>query len=65
MIFVLSFRFHILAISGIPGGLVLKNLPPKAGGVRDTGSIPGSERSPGEGISNPVQYSCLENSMDQ
>ena len=30
----------------------------------DLGSIPGSGRSPGEGISNPLQYSCLENPMD-
>ena len=30
----------------------------------DPGSIPGSGRSPGEGNSNPFQYSCLENSMD-
>ena len=29
----------------------------------DSGSIPGSGRSPGEGQSNPLQYSCLENSM--
>ena len=28
------------------------------------GSIPGSERSPGEGNGNPLQYSCLENPMD-
>ena len=27
----------------------------------DPGSIPGSERSPGEGNGNPLQYSCLEN----
>ena len=32
--------------------------------VRDLGSIPGSGRSPGEGNGNPLQYSCLENSMD-
>ena len=31
--------------------------------VGDTGSIPGSGRSPGEGNGNPLQYSCLENSM--
>ena len=31
----------------------------------DTGSIPGSGRSPGEGNGNPLQYSCLENPMDQ
>ena len=30
----------------------------------DQGSIPGSGRSPGEGNGNPLQYSCLENSMD-
>ena len=29
----------------------------------DSGSIPGSERFPGEGNGNPLQYSCLENSM--
>ena len=29
------------------------------------GSIPGVERSPGEGNSNPLQHSCLENSMDR
>ena len=32
--------------------------------ARDTGSIPGWGRSPGEGNSNPLQYSCLENPMD-
>ena len=31
----------------------------------DRGSIPGSGRSPGEGNRNPLQYSCLENSMDR
>ena len=30
----------------------------------DLGLIPGSERSLGEGHGNPLQYSCLENSMD-
>ena len=30
-----------------------------------TGSIPGSGSSPGEGNGNPLQYSCLENSMDR
>ena len=39
-----------------------KNLPVNAG---DTGSIPGSGRSPGEGNGNPLQYSCLENPMDK
>ena len=31
----------------------------------DQGLIPGSGRSPGEGNGNPLQYSCLENSMDR
>ena len=45
--------------------LVVKNLPAKAGEVRDAGSIPGLGRSPGEGNGNPLQYSCLENPMDR
>ena len=44
------------------GGAVIKNPPANAG---DTGSIPGSGRSPGEGNTNPLQYSCLENPMDR
>ena len=35
-----------------------------AGDIRDTGSIPASGRSPGEGDGNPPQYSCLGNPMD-
>ena len=31
----------------------------------DVGSIPELERSPGVGNGNPLQYSCLENSMDR
>ena len=38
---------------------MVKNLPANAG---DSGSIPGSGRSPGAGNGNPLQYSCLENS---
>ena len=45
--------------------LVVKNLPANVGDIRDVGSIPGSERSPGEGHSNLLQYSCLENPMDR
>ena len=41
--------------------LVVKNLFATAGDVRDIGSIPGLESSPGGGNSNPLQYSCLEN----
>ena len=45
--------------------LVVKNLSAKAGDVRDLGSIPGSQRSPGGGHGNPLQYSCLENPIDR
>ena len=45
--------------------LVVKNLPPNAGDIRDTGLIPGSERSTGEEHDNPLKYSCLENPMDR
>ena len=45
--------------------LVVKNLPAKAGEVRDAGSIPGSGRSPREGHGNPLWYFCLENPMDR
>ena len=50
---------------GFPGGTAVKNLPAKAGDIRDMGSIPGSGRSPGGGHGNPLQYSCLENPMDR
>ena len=40
---------------------MVKNAPANAGDARDTGSIPGSRRSPGEGNGNPLQCSCLEN----
>ena len=41
---------------------MVKNLPAVQG---DTGSVPGSGRSPGGGHGNPLQYSCLENPMDR
>ena len=41
---------------------MVKDPPANAG---DTGSIPGSGRSPGEGNGNPLQYSCLGNPMDR
>ena len=43
---------------------MVKNMPANAGDAGDAGSIPGLGRSPGEGLGNPFQYSCLENSMD-
>ena len=42
-----------------------KNQPANAGGARDSGSIPGLGRSPGGRNGNPLQYSCLGNSMDR
>ena len=47
---------------GFPGGSVVMNLTASAG---DVGSVPGMGRSPGEGNSNPFQYSCLRNPMDR
>ena len=49
---------------GFPGDSVIKNPPTNAGEARDMGSIPELGGSPGGGNSNPLQYSCLENSMD-
>ena len=44
---------------------MVKSLLANAGVARDSGSIPGSGRSPGEGNGNPLQYSCLGNLMDR
>ena len=51
---------HFLVI--VPGGPDGKESACNAG---DTGSIPGSRRSPGKGNSNPLQDSCLGNPMDR
>ena len=45
--------------------LVVENPATNAGGVRVSGSTPGSGRSCGEGRGNPLQYSCLGNPMDR
>ena len=50
---------------GFPGGSVIKNPHANARDTGDTVLIPGSGRSPGGGNGNPLQYSCLENSMDK
>ena len=57
-------RFYLDKIvkTGFPDGSAVKNLPANA---RDVGSVPGWGRSPGEGNGNPLQYSCLGNSMDR
>ena len=44
--------------------LVVKNPSVSAEDVRDAGSVLAQGRSPGGGNGNPLQYSCLENSMD-
>ena len=44
---------------------MVKNPPANTGDIRDTGSIPRSGRIPGEGNDNPLQYYCMENSMDK
>ena len=45
--------------------LVVKNLPANAEDAREASSIPGSGRPPEEGNGYPLQYSCLENSVDR
>ena len=48
-----------------PGGSVVKTPRDSAGDAGDVGSVLGLGRSPGEGNDNPLQYSCLENTMDR
>ena len=52
----------LFIIMGFPGGSLVKNSPADAG---DSNLIPGSGRSPGERNGNPLQCSCLGNSMDR
>ena len=49
---------------GFPGGSVVKNLPANAGDTAVSGSVLEWGRSPRGGNDNPLQYCCLENSMD-
>ena len=58
----LNFVLNAFQVWGFPGGSIVKNPPANAG---DSGLIPGSERSPGEGNGNPLQHSCLGNPMDR
>ena len=57
-----DFKGKWRSFRGFPGYSEGKEFACNAG---DKGSIPGSGRSPGEGNGNPLQYSCLENSMDR
>ena len=50
---------------GFRDGSMVKNLSANAGDTGDVSSIPGLGRFPGGGNGNPLQYSCLENSMDR
>ena len=52
----------LFEVLGFPAHSVAKNLPGNAG---DTSLIPGLRRSPGEGNSNSLQYSCVGNPMDR
>ena len=45
--------------------LLVKNPPTNAGDTRNSGLFPGSGKSPEVGGSNPLQYFCLENSMNR
>ena len=58
---IIQFR-NTCICKGLPGGSDGKAFAFNEG---DLGSIPGLGRSPGEGNGNPLQYSCLENSMDE
>ena len=57
-----SLVLSYIKISSIPGGLESKESTCNAG---DVGLTPGLRRSPGEGIGNPLQGSCLENPRDR
>ena len=50
---------------GFPGGSVVKESTWNAGDAEDSGSIPGSGRSPGGGNGNPLWYFCLKSPMDR
>ena len=58
-------RYHIIRNLGFPGGSAGKESACSAGDTGDARSISSSERFPGEKHDSPLQYSCLENSMDR
>ena len=62
---VLRYIFLYSELWASPVAQLVKKLPASSGDTADIGSVPGSGRSPGEGNGNPLQYSCLENSMDR
>ena len=68
-LFNLYFCFHFYLVSNctvdFPGSSVVKNLPVSAGVTEDAGLSLVSGKFPGEGNSNPFQYSCMGNLMDR
>ena len=60
----LPLPYRLTASYGLPGGSDGKEFAWNAGDTGDQGSIPGLRRSPGEGNSNLLQYSRLENFME-
>ena len=57
--------FQLANSEGFPGGSVVKILVSNSGVTGDVSSIPGPGTSHRVGNGNPLQYSCLENSMDR
>ena len=55
--------YNLIRVSQV--ALVVKNQPVNAGDARDAGLISGLGKSPGGGHVNPLQYPCLENTMDR
>ena len=64
-------KAHCFQVTGSPGGVFKSHFFGGSDGkepachARDPGSIPGLGRFPGESSGSPLQYSCLENSMDR
>ena len=58
------YSFIIIIIGASLVAQLVKNPSANARDARDEGSIPGWGRFPGDGNGNPLQYSCLENSVD-
>ena len=61
----LKFDIQYSAYGASQVALVIKNLPASARGPVDEDSVPRWGRYPGGGNGNPLQYSCLKNSMDR
>ena len=59
------FNKYCWVIGASQEDLVVENLAFSSGDIRNVGSVPGSGRYSGGGNGNPLQYLCLENSMDR